>query len=571
MKTLIKKLLADWEYDAPERSLSRTSVTVMFLAVLLVVMIPVFLMDFPSRDVALRYAPMADALADGNFNYAFHPRIPMLHPLLAGVVAFLTGCSGFMACKVVSALFFAAGVVPLCGLMKRIFDRRTAMISAIIYACSTPLMPLGYSGLRDSAKSFLLLVMAYALVLIFQERRNFRGYALCGLSCGLAFLVRVDLIILSIVLLWAMFFLECRCCRCAARSFAGLALTVLGALPGFIQNYLQTGAAVPDSYTGTQMIKLIGRNITVPEMIFTGIAAVTVIYISSLLLSWVKRQYLLRLLPAAGVIAAGGLVYWCRSNTLSWQQEYWKGVFWGSMAYYWIVVLPGIIIRIWRKEWRRTDTLLALFFVLHFVVVAGQFILFKKRFYVSDRYLESALPLLFGWAAYFTVMVWNLLDFTQKKWLYPRWCLRTAAAVLIAVPLMIYMIFAYVPVLKLVGQGQKKRTLTELHRIADKIRTHGVETDDDGSCLIDRLEYVPPCKTGMIYFEYRNGRWWRNRNANLVVSYFANVKLVDSNGDYVLYVWKKSAPPPRKPSRPGKMLLKTDDGEKEFQLWSAKR
>ena len=536
-------------------------------AVLLVLMLPaVFLMDFPARDVAMRYAPMAEALAAGNFEYAFHPRIPMLHPLLAGIVAFLTGGDGFLACRIVSALFFAAGVFPLTALMRRVFNRKIAMIAAIIYSCASPLMQLGYSGLRDSAKSFLLLVMAYALVRIWQERENSGGYVLCGISCGLAFLVRVDLIILAAGVLWGMFFLECRCRRAAPRSWIAGALAVLCAAPAFIQNYLQIGIAVPDTYSATQIVRFAGRNISVLEVGLCGIAAAAAVYVSALLLSLLKRKYLLCFALAAVVITAGGVSFWLYRNTFTWKQWYWSDVFRGSLAYYWIAVLPGVIIRLCRKEWRCEESLLMLFFILHLVVVMAQFILFKNRFYVSNRYLESALPLLFGWAAYFTTMVWKLLDFTQKKWLYPRWYLRTAAAVLIAVPIVIYLIFAYVPVLELVGQGRKKRTLTELHRIAGAIRAHGVDKGiPDGA--IKKEAYVPPCKTGMSCWDFCNGKWRRNRGSDTVVSYFAGVKLAEK-GDYVLYSWKKSAPPPRLPSGPGKMLLKTGDGKSEYQLWS---
>lgn len=76
-----------------------------FLALVVMMLVPVFIDDIPLRDVAFRYAPMAEAFRDGDFTYAFHPRTGFLHTFIAGIIAWVLQCSGFLACKLSSLLF----------------------------------------------------------------------------------------------------------------------------------------------------------------------------------------------------------------------------------------------------------------------------------------------------------------------------------------------------------------------------------------------------------------------------------------------------------------------------------
>ena len=50
-----------------------------------------YMHEFILRDTAVRYAPMADAFAAGNWEYAFHPRVNCLHPLISGIITRITG------------------------------------------------------------------------------------------------------------------------------------------------------------------------------------------------------------------------------------------------------------------------------------------------------------------------------------------------------------------------------------------------------------------------------------------------------------------------------------------------
>ena len=85
-----------------------------------------YLRDWPLRDVALRYAPMAEHFAAGNWQFAFHPRCQLLHTSVAGIFAFLLDCDGFSACRISAFFFFCLCIIPLFFLMRRIFGCKVA-------------------------------------------------------------------------------------------------------------------------------------------------------------------------------------------------------------------------------------------------------------------------------------------------------------------------------------------------------------------------------------------------------------------------------------------------------------
>ena len=63
-----------------------------FVAAALAACFPLF-----ATDTACRYAPMAEAFAEGNWSEAFHPRFGVGFPVIAGLIRFVmvTGVSKF--------------------------------------------------------------------------------------------------------------------------------------------------------------------------------------------------------------------------------------------------------------------------------------------------------------------------------------------------------------------------------------------------------------------------------------------------------------------------------------------
>ena len=107
-----------------------------FLLAFLLALLLAYFGDIPARDVANRYAPMADAFTLGDFEAAFHPRVPLLHPLLGGCISWILHVSGFAGVKIAGALAFALTVFPLMRMYRLIFQRKTAFLATFLFVIS---------------------------------------------------------------------------------------------------------------------------------------------------------------------------------------------------------------------------------------------------------------------------------------------------------------------------------------------------------------------------------------------------------------------------------------------------
>lgn len=115
-------------------------------------------------DTMNRYAPMAQAFAAGDFFHAFHPRFGILFSVLTGVVAFLTGLRGDYACQVVAIGFLAASAIPAWALARRIWGEKVAWALALFVVFLPEFFNISIDGLRDSARIFASLMVAYSFV-----------------------------------------------------------------------------------------------------------------------------------------------------------------------------------------------------------------------------------------------------------------------------------------------------------------------------------------------------------------------------------------------------------------------
>ena len=80
----------------------------LFVGALLLATLTAILNPLPANDVIGRYALAAEAFADGNWKYAFHPRFGVFFTTFAGLFVWLLGVSGVVACKIVSVLIFSS-------------------------------------------------------------------------------------------------------------------------------------------------------------------------------------------------------------------------------------------------------------------------------------------------------------------------------------------------------------------------------------------------------------------------------------------------------------------------------
>ena len=129
-----------------------------FVAAALAACFPLF-----ATDTACRYAPMAEAFADGNWSEAFHPRFCVGMPVVAGLVHVFTGLDGYASCAAVATFAWALSVLPVFWLADKVFGRRTAWFAVALYVICPQPMIWGLKGLREPFKMLGLLLMTDAL------------------------------------------------------------------------------------------------------------------------------------------------------------------------------------------------------------------------------------------------------------------------------------------------------------------------------------------------------------------------------------------------------------------------
>ena len=159
----------------------------------------------PSLDVAGRYAPMADALAAGEWRYAFHPRVSPLLPVLGGVFSFLSGWSGFAGVKIAASLLFALAVFPLFALFKRVFSEQVACWGVLFFLFCSHVLRYAGEGLRDAGKTLPLAIAAWALIGLRSAPRQWRYYLWLGAAFALGTAIRPELMAVIGLILVAAF------------------------------------------------------------------------------------------------------------------------------------------------------------------------------------------------------------------------------------------------------------------------------------------------------------------------------------------------------------------------------
>lgn len=133
-------------------------------------------------DVLYRYAPMAEAFAEGNWREAFHPRFGTGMPTLAGVLVWLTGASGLTACAWTALMAWAFCVPPLFTVAERLFDRPTAWMATLLYAICPMTFHWSLCGLREPFRTLGVLCGASAIL---RRRTGERWHSLWPLLAAL--------------------------------------------------------------------------------------------------------------------------------------------------------------------------------------------------------------------------------------------------------------------------------------------------------------------------------------------------------------------------------------------------
>lgn len=375
----------------------------------------IFLNDIPTRDVASRYALMSEAFANGDWQYAFHPRIQLLQPVAGGIVAWIFHCNGFTALKIASALFFLAGILPVWKLFREIYGDKTSIVSGtvIFYLLLPYNIHMAYSGLRESAKTFILLLIAYGLVRIYRNIRLTSGYVVLGFGGALAVICRADMIMSGIFLLWIGMILECRATLFPRRSFISAGLTGVAVLGSSLINCSVSGHAMPDF----RFARLFEQVMMHPGQ-FSDILIITVIAILIMAAGATIAALVLRKVHAAFFIAGMLLVMTATSIYTFYNAdkpklgEFIESCIYGNGKAIGIFSFLTVIYLVYRKRFSSEDFLLILVLLANMFFNIVPMEIFHKTLYVSDRYIFPAIPLAAG---FFVIGIHELYQMFKEK------------------------------------------------------------------------------------------------------------------------------------------------------------
>ena len=375
----------------------------------------IFLRSVPLRDVASRYAPMAEAFAQGDFLYAFHPRCQMLHTTVAGSIAYISGCDGFTACQYAGFLFFILSVFPLFFLARRIWGASHALMSVCLLLLFSPVVyELASSGLRDSCKMFVQLLMAHGMICIVQERDQLKHYLYTGIACGLAVCTRNELLLSAVTVCFAAGVLDNLSHRFPWRSFAGLFCMFGASLLELGANTYVCGYAIPSHRFYKLYQDLLGIEPALGKVLITTVIPAFLLYpviVGVFTRFWRSRygqQIFWSLTAAAGVCILG---YACVLGAKAPDHipGYLSSVRRGVSPVFFPLAALGSFVRLKKGLWRLEECFLAALFVFYVVTVLVQILIADHYLYVSHRYLLPAVPLLLPWSWSGVIFLWQEL------------------------------------------------------------------------------------------------------------------------------------------------------------------
>lgn len=224
-----------------------------FLALWLFMLPAIVMFDYPQADVATRYAPMAEAFAAGDWRFAFHPRIPPLLPICAGMLVRLCSCDGAVACRIAGALFLSFALFPLYWGVRRMYGARVATVSAMLYAGCAWLFRFGYYGLREPLCVFAVLMLFLAAVRMRMRSSSWRWYLVFAAAEAMLLLSRGDLALFVLATLTMLLVWDLYRHHHPLRTLAVVAAMLAMLIPLLLYNYRMIGYPVPEVRHGMFM------------------------------------------------------------------------------------------------------------------------------------------------------------------------------------------------------------------------------------------------------------------------------------------------------------------------------
>lgn len=133
-----------------------------------------------SNDCINRYAPMAEAFAEGNWQESFHPRFGFLFQVLTGAAVFVTGLRGDAACSLVGVVGWLLCMIPLYLVVRHVFDERTAKAVVVLYVVAPTPFAWALRGLRESYRLLGSLLMIWGVMRCSAKMRGGLAAAAAG-------------------------------------------------------------------------------------------------------------------------------------------------------------------------------------------------------------------------------------------------------------------------------------------------------------------------------------------------------------------------------------------------------
>ena len=377
--------------------------------------------DYPLADVASRYAPMAESFAEGNWKFAFHPRIQMLQPVCSGIICFLTGFDGFMSGKIASALWHFGSAVLLWMMLRDIYRKSNfiALAGTVFYLWYPYAFHIGISGLRDSAKIAVLILIAWGLAKVIRNTRASGGYFMLGTGCALAMLIRCDTIMTGLACLFTGMVIECRERKFPLYSLPSAALTAVFMSAGSAVNRYISGGAMPDyrfikffdDLTGqmpefTDFLLILGA-ILLLMLLTSRIAAVCVDFLG--------LPFVVELLILSTVIIS---LHSASTATPQQVEHFFSELSKGFYHFAGLFILLTVLIRWQQNKLKAEEVMLILVVLINALLNILPMQIFHKVLYIPSRYLYTALPLLSGFFIIGIQMAYSLLH----KYLPDKWC-----------------------------------------------------------------------------------------------------------------------------------------------------
>lgn len=223
----------------------------LFFLLFWVLLLPaIILYDFPLRDVADRYAPMAEAFAAGDWQFAFHPRVTPLMPMLAGVIVRIFSFDGHLACKLAGAVMLTCGVFPLYWGCKRMYGFIIAVWTVVMYIGCSYIFRFGYYGIREGGAVFGLLLLFWAAAKLSRHPEKWGGYLGVVFAEVILLTVRGDLALFAAAAFVVFAIWDLITHRHPLRTLGAAALTLLMMSPLLSYNYRMIGYPVAEFRQG---------------------------------------------------------------------------------------------------------------------------------------------------------------------------------------------------------------------------------------------------------------------------------------------------------------------------------